>query len=331
MGFSTAAFGFCFGCRMTSRLRKLADWIVPTGEDNSAAAAAAPSMDSATLDAQNDGAAAAEESSYQTGHALMSGVLRQELAEVPRVSFDYDKWSAVELLDRARQLGASDAQLNAALLDSNPHGDLMSLVQELMPPPPTTVNVEDFTVERTASVEEMVATLDKYGALVIKHCADPALIAQVEEELEPFGAWSANPEDRIPGSRVGRMGMNGLMHAPSAEHLLTHPTVLSVANGLMGSHCRRLALKEIEIFAVQPGQGKQPFHREDQFWPWHHEPHHWAVSTLWAIDDFTPENGGTRLFPYSHRNRMREARAEILFWSHFSIGITILPRETGSG
>lgn len=316
---------------MTSRLRKLADWIVPTGEDNSAAAAAAPSMDSATLDAQNDGAAAAEESSYQTGHALMSGVLRQELAEVPRVSFDYDKWSAVELLDRARQLGASDAQLNAALLDSNPHGDLMSLVQELMPPPPTTVNVEDFTVERTASVEEMVATLDKYGALVIKHCADPALIAQVEEELEPFGAWSANPEDRIPGSRVGRMGMNGLMHAPSAEHLLTHPTVLSVANGLMGSHCRRLALKEIEIFAVQPGQGKQPFHREDQFWPWHHEPHHWAVSTLWAIDDFTPENGGTRLFPYSHRNRMREARAEILFWSHFSIGITILPRETGSG
>ena len=38
LGFSTVAFGFCFGCRMTSRLRKLADWIVPTGEDNSAAA-----------------------------------------------------------------------------------------------------------------------------------------------------------------------------------------------------------------------------------------------------------------------------------------------------
>eukprot|EP01043_Picozoa_sp_COSAG02_P072174 COSAG02_NODE_13491_length_1387_cov_2.019410_2_plen_263_part_00 len=250
---------------MTTRLRKLVDWVVPslTGEQNSTPPS---SMDSATLDAQNDGAGQGG-SSYQTGHALMSTVLREELAEAPRVSFEYDKWSAVDLLDRARQLGASNAQLNQAILDSNPHGDLKFLVEELMPPPPTTVKVEDFTVERTATVEEMVAALDKYGALVIKHCADPALIAQVEEELEPFGAWSANPEDRIPGSRVGRMGMNGLMHAPSAEHLLTHPTVLSVVNGLMGQHCRRLALKEIEIFAVQPGQGKQPFHREDQFWP----------------------------------------------------------------
>jgi hypothetical protein len=26
---------------------------------------------------------------------------------------------------------------------------------------------------------------------------------------------------------------------------------------------------------------------------WHHEPTPWACSVLWALDDFTPENGGT--------------------------------------
>ena len=148
------------------------------------------------------------------------------------------------------------------------------------------------------------------------------LIDGVESALEPFGAWSKDPKDRVEGSRTGRMGMNGLMHAPICEHLLTHPKVMDVMNGLLGPHCRRVALKELEIFAVQPGQGKQPFHREDQvqsfgvlraflslfisrshlgsffgrdfcrqFWPWHHEPHPWACSVLWAIDEFTPENG----------------------------------------
>ena len=98
-----------------------------------------------------------------------------------------------------------------------------------------------------------------------------------------------------------------LLRAPALEGLYTHPAVLNCVKTLLGPYCRRVALKEIEIFAVQPGQGKQIFHREDNFWPWHHEPHPWACSVLWAIDDFTPENGGTRMLPYSHLSRIREA------------------------
>jgi|EP01043_Picozoa_sp_COSAG02_P069364 ectoine hydroxylase-related dioxygenase (phytanoyl-CoA dioxygenase family) len=60
------------------------------------------------------------------------------------------------------------------------------------------------------------------------------------------------------------------------------------------------------------------------FLQWHHEPHHWAVSTLWAIDDFTPENGGTRLFPYSHRNRMREGGREMMEGSYKEEEVTKL-------
>ena len=41
--------------------------------------------------------------------------------------------------------------------------------------------------------------LQVYGAVVIRDAADPALIAQVEAELEAAGAWSPNREDRAPG------------------------------------------------------------------------------------------------------------------------------------
>ena len=251
------------------RLRQLAASIVPGGaavddgaaidSSRSAAALAYPPLEVAETD---------EENPYVTGHALMSEVLRQDLADTPRVNGALEEWSTVELMDRARGLGASDVLLDACLNAGDVRGELLQLARSLEPPPPSAATVPMLSVERDASVQEIVSKLDTYGACVIKHAADEALVRQIEEELEPFGAWSKDPEDRVEGSRNGRMGMNGVMHAPSTEHLLTHPKVLAAVNGLLGRHCRRIALKEIEIFAVQPGQGKQPFHREDQFWPW---------------------------------------------------------------
>ena len=283
------------------RLRQLAASIVPRGaavddgaaiDSSSAAALAYPPPEVAETD---------EENPYVTGHALMSEVLRQDLADTPRVNGALEEWSTVELMDRARGLGASDGLLDACLNAGDVRGELLQLARSLEPPPPSAATVADLSVERDASVQEIVTKLDRYGACVIKHAADEALVRQIDEELEPFGAWSKDPEDRVEGSRNGRMGMNGVMHAPSTEHLLTHPTVLAAVNGLLGRHCRRIALKEIEIFAVQPGQGKQPFHREDQFWPWHHEPHPWACSVLWAIDGKDP------------RRNSRSSRQTIMF------------------
>jgi hypothetical protein len=47
---------------------------------------------------------------------------------------------------------------------------------------------------------------------------------------------------------------------------------------------------------------------------WHHEPVAWSTNMLWAIDDFTAENGGTNVVPYSHRSTMymRENGRELL-------------------
>lgn len=221
---------------MTSRLRSLVRAVVGAGNDEGAVADPSTRRphegESRIPGVIQVGDPAG--GSYQTGHALMSGILREELAGKPRVNMDLKIWPPVELLDRARGLGASDAQLNQCVIDGDPHGDLMALVNQLTPPPSSSVVIDDLTVERTASVVECIAKLDSYGACVIKQCADPGLIDAVDNALTPFGAWSKNPEDRVVGSRTGRMGMNGLVHAPVCEHLLTNPKVLGVMNGLLG-------------------------------------------------------------------------------------------------
>ena len=303
------------------RIRRLATAIAPPGRvgtihtctDTATRGAAGGPYDAERIDIGAPGSAPSQTDRERRspGNSIMSGFFRASLEDKPRLDLEFT--APLQLLRRAQALGASEVQINACLLAGGDiTGALKALVTSLEPPPPGSVTVADLSVERTASPEEMVSKLHEYGAVVIRHAAEESLIAQIDAELEPWGAWSADATDRAPGSQEGRMGMDGLLRAPSTEHLLTNPVVLSAVNALLGPHCRRIALKEIEIFAVQPGQGKQLFHHEDQFWPWHHEPHPWAVSVLWAIDDFTPENGGTRILPCSHKARHREGGRELM-------------------
>ena len=192
---------------------------------------------------------------------------------------------ALSRLNRCIAAGSGDAVL----------GELVALVRSLEPPPPQTVSVADITVQKAAPVDEMVRRLESFGAVVIERAADNHLMNRVEAELEAAGAWSMDPDSPSAEDGTGRMGMDGLVKAPSIEGLLAHPLALAAARGLLGKSCKRVTLKEIEIFAVQPGKGRQNFHREDQFWAWHHEPYAWAVSVLWAVDDnFSEASGGTR-------------------------------------
>jgi hypothetical protein len=234
--------------------------------------------------------------------------LRERLKNEPRISKDLSTWTETELMQRSLALGAEDAAVNAALASSQTKEMLIELCESLEPPSPQTATVEMITVENTASFEEMAAILEGVGALIIKNAADEETIAAVDAQLDAAGAWE------ISRNKKGRMQMDMLLKAPATRKLLTNEYVLGVTRHVLGPSCKRIALKELSVFEVQPGQEKQKFHREDMFWPWHHEPHPWSTNILWAIDDFTPENGGTNVVPYSHRSTayMRENGREMV-------------------
>ena len=52
---------------------------------------------------------------------------------------------------------------------------------------------------------------------------------------------------------------------------------------------------------IGPGETAQVLHRDDQIYPIARPHGHLVVNTMWALDDFTAENGATRLIPRSHR------------------------------
>ena len=234
-------------------------------------------------------------------------VHRQRLLDEPRMSKDLATWATADLIHRALAMGASDDDITACVDAPNSKALLMDIVTSLEPPSASSATVEMITVERDESVEKMVDILETVGALVIKNAIPEEEIAEIDEQLDAAGCWKISREGK------GRMQMDGLLKAPACRKMLTNEYVLAVTRATLGRSCKRIALKELSIFEVQPGNPKQTFHREDQFWPWHHEPTPWTTNILWAIDDFTVENGGTNVVPYSHRSTeyMREHGREM--------------------
>ena len=98
------------------------------------------------------------------------------------------------------------------------------------------------------------------------------------------------------GSKTVRI-YNLLVHGELYERIPVHENVLPVVDGVLDPGCLVSSLSSI---AIGPGETAQPIHADDQLLPIP-KPHPPTVcNTMWAITDFTDENGATRLIPGSH-------------------------------
>jgi hypothetical protein len=86
--------------------------------------------------------------------------------------------------------------------------------------------------------------------------------------------------------------------------LIEHPTVLGLDRGILGDDC---VLSDTSAISVGPHTEGGPWHVDS---PCGQLPEPLPDFTLtlqnaWMLDDFTPQNGGTRLVPESHKLRKR--------------------------
>ena len=90
---------------------------------------------------------------------------------------------------------------------------------------------------------------------------------------------------------------NLLVHGPTFEKIPVHPNVLPVVEGVLDPG---LLISSLSSIAIGPDEQAQPIHADDQLIPLA-RPHVPIIcNTMWAITDFTEENGATRLVPGSH-------------------------------
>ncbi len=81
-----------------------------------------------------------------------------------------------------------------------------------------------------------------------------------------------------------------------------HPTVTGAVGSVLG-HATTFQLHLTQVISIEPGQGAQYVHRDQWAFDFFSFPNGYEVTcnTIWAMNDFTEENGGTRVIPGSQR------------------------------
>jgi ectoine hydroxylase-related dioxygenase (phytanoyl-CoA dioxygenase family) len=122
-------------------------------------------------------------------------------------------------------------------------------------------------------------------------CAVLADLQRLEDEYHVVPA-----KNSFEGHHTVRI-YNLLVHGKLYEQIPVHANVLPVVERVLDPGCLVSSLSSI---AIDPGERAQPIHADDQLIPIA-KPHVPTVcNTMWALTDFTEENGATRIVPGSH-------------------------------
>jgi len=149
-----------------------------------------------------------------------------------------------------------------------------------------------------SDIESHVARIGRDGYTVVENAVDPAFIDALRTDLERIEV----DEKLVPANNIFE-GLktvriyNLLARGRLYEAIPVHDAVLPIVEGVLDRGCLVSSLSSI---AIDPGEAAQPIHADDQLIPLP-RPHVPIVcNTMWAVTDFTAENGATRLVPGSH-------------------------------
>lgn len=83
----------------------------------------------------------------------------------------------------------------------------------------------------------------------------------------------------------------------AADPFIEHPLVLAHLNRLFQPN---YLLSQAQVINIKPGSPSQPLHMDDSFYPWPRPRPPIGAATVFAVDDFTEDNGATVAIPGSH-------------------------------
>jgi ectoine hydroxylase-related dioxygenase (phytanoyl-CoA dioxygenase family) len=151
----------------------------------------------------------------------------------------------------------------------------------------------------TASVAEVSASLKEHGYVIIDELVAPEVMDKIADEMGPYINDTPYGEDNFLGHHTQRTGAM-IARSETSRDLITHPLITGVA----GNHLSKASTFQLhltQVITVHPGAPEQVLHQDQLAWDFFPFPDDYEVqcNTLWAMTDYTAENGATRIVPDS--------------------------------
>ena len=178
-------------------------------------------------------------------------------------------------------------------------------------------------------IEEILQILDDDAGLIIDNFLDEDGLERIKSDLKPYLNVTKNGQDEFTGYKTKRVGAL-MARSKTCQDLALDPFINQMADSFLGPHCESYQLHFTSAIQIGPGESSQILHRDRGVWggyiPRKIET---QFSTVWAINDFTKENGATQVVPGSHKwHKDRQPLPEEIAYAEMQAGSVFI--YTGS-
>lgn len=166
------------------------------------------------------------------------------------------------------------------------------------------MSIESLTTD--CSVDDVAAVMARDGACIIRDLLSSENVDAITLDVMPWIDRTAEGLDAWSGLKTKRTGAL-IARCPTVREVAMNSLVLGVANTTLRPYCSRIQLNITQLITILSGETAQALHRDRFVWggdnaggiiPEGIEP---QCNGIWAISDFTEENGATHVVPGSHK------------------------------
>lgn len=151
-----------------------------------------------------------------------------------------------------------------------------------------------------ADPADIAKALTVDGGVIVERLTTDETIAEILKDFRPqYEKEGDKFSNDFNGYKTLRLGAVLGFSRRSAD-LIAHPLVMSVADKVLLSNAESYRIGSTTAIEIHPGEDDQVLHRDDDFYPHRIPGIEYQIGAMWAFDDFTKENGATRVVPGSH-------------------------------
>jgi ectoine hydroxylase-related dioxygenase (phytanoyl-CoA dioxygenase family) len=172
-------------------------------------------------------------------------------------------------------------------------------------------------VDGSIDPDDLCGLLERDGAVLVEDALAEARLTALNQELDDLVAATApgvqHPDHEFFVDFYGTstIRIDGLpAKSKTFVDVMLSPLITAVADHFLLEHCKDYLLNTGQLIEIGPGETAQKLHRDEDAWIYCPTPKpQLEVEALFALTDFTKDNGATQLVPGSHR-WPRERKAE---------------------
>ena len=178
-------------------------------------------------------------------------------------------------------------------------------------------------------IEEILSILEEDAGLIIDNYLSKENVDLIKDDLRPYLEVTRNGQDEFTGFETKRVGAL-MARSKTCQDLALDPLINNMVDNFLEPHCENYQLHFTSAIQIGPGESSQILHRDRGLWggyiPRRIET---QFSTVWAITDFTKENGATQVVPGSHKwDKNRQPLPEEIAYAEMEAGSVFI--YTGS-